>query len=129
MLGVPNRGLENIETMLAVTYGQKNNELLQNLGPNSTYLKELDYRFSKLVQEGDINIIVVYELRDSPSVEVRIYFVPTSMQAISRSSLSTVQERNLVTYRAVGPCRSVRLCRHAWIGAEDRRMELPYGSF
>lgn len=70
MLGVPNLGLDNIESMLAVTVRQKNQELLRNLAPSSMYLKSLDNSFSKLVQDSGIHIIAVYEHKDSPSVEV-----------------------------------------------------------
>jgi hypothetical protein len=69
MFAVPNLGLNNT-SFLDMTENQENHELMRNMGPNSTYLRQLDEDFGKIVAARNIKIAVVYETQNTPSFEV-----------------------------------------------------------
>lgn len=69
-LGVPNRGL-NIEQLKTMVKGQRNENLVSDLGIESQFLGLLHDTFCELFSLQNFRIISVYETKLSRTVEVR----------------------------------------------------------
>ncbi len=67
--GVPHRGLE-IEALRSMVKQQPNEQLLNDLSPNSQLLPELERQFHRHFSFVDSEVLSFYENKDTPSVEV-----------------------------------------------------------
>ena len=76
LFGVPNRGMYHSH-LLAMVGDQPNEALIKLLSPGSSYLSDLDDRFSGVALLRNIRLISVYETQRSQLVEVSSQFNPS----------------------------------------------------
>jgi hypothetical protein len=69
--GVPNQGI-NIDHWLPMVKGQPNEDLVRNLGLNSTYLRKLHEDFRTAFDLQDSEIVSIYETERTRLTKVRI---------------------------------------------------------
>lgn len=69
MFGVPNSGMENT-ALKSMTQGRPNQTLAQSLDENAPLLDSLVLGFNRVVEHQDMAILAVYELEETPTVEV-----------------------------------------------------------
>lgn len=70
--GVPNQGIR-IEHWLAMVKGQPNENLVRNLGPDSTYLRTLHEDFRAAFGFLDSEVVAIYETERTRVAKVRIW--------------------------------------------------------
>lgn len=68
--GVPNQGIR-IEHWLAMVEGQPNENLIRDLGPDSTYLGRLHEDFRTAFTFSDSKIVFIYETERTRVAKVR----------------------------------------------------------
>lgn len=74
MFGVPNLGMEN-DALMPLTRGRPNETFAQSLGIGSPFLQQLKRDFDTILRNREIDIIAVYETKDTPTaVEVRLLY-------------------------------------------------------
>jgi hypothetical protein len=68
--GVPNQGIR-IEHWLPMVNGRPNENLVRNLGPDSTYLRDLHFDFRTAFSFSDSVIVYIYETERTRVAKVR----------------------------------------------------------
>lgn len=80
--GVPNQGIR-IEHWLPMVKGQPNENLVRDLGPDSTYLRRLHEGFRTAFNFSDSKIVSIYETERTRVAKVRIRHLSTALGAHS----------------------------------------------
>jgi Putative serine esterase (DUF676) len=75
--GVPHRGM-TISHLRAMVGGQPNRTLVEDLSPESTYLRVLDDQFSGLACQS-VRVFSVFETRRSPTLQVTLILLATNV--------------------------------------------------
>ena len=79
LFGVPNRGISDVESLMAMVKGQPNEALVRDLSETSRFLSLLHRLFCERFALDDSRIICVYETRKTRTVKVsysKFYLVP-----------------------------------------------------
>lgn len=71
MFGVPHLGMDQSH-LAVVVKDQPNETLVQDLSPNSPYLKKLNDSFSGISLQGNMKMVLVYETMKSETVQVSL---------------------------------------------------------
>jgi hypothetical protein len=81
--GVPNQGIR-IEHWLPMVKGQPNENLVRDLGPDSTYLRRLHEAFRTAFNFSDSKTVFIYETERTRVAKVRTRFLSTTLSSHSR---------------------------------------------
>ena len=71
MFGVPSMGM-TISHLLPMVDGQPNKQLIEQLGPESDYLRLLDEQFTNIAASRNIRLISVYETQKTKTAQVSV---------------------------------------------------------
>lgn len=69
--GVPNRGIR-VEHWLPMVNDQPNSELVRNLSPESSYLRDLQRNFDRYFQDPSSKILSIYETMRTKTAKVSL---------------------------------------------------------
>jgi hypothetical protein len=75
--------------------GQPNDQLINNLGPESHLLPDMEREFYRHFKFDDSKVLSFYETKDTPSVEVTVHLPKSKQCSYSPASKWTLETNGL----------------------------------